>query len=87
MENPRSWSPVRQEINKALDYRSPGSEQAASVLKHLSEKGHLKVDPGDDVRKTLADAIDDFARLLKSGFCGKSLAGIVEDKLTEAGLL
>lgn len=88
MKSPLMWSATTNLINQALDYQSPGKEQASKVVRALKEKSLLKEDVfTSEMEEAMADEVDNYKRMLDTGFCGRSLAEILDSNLHTWGAL
>ena len=75
-------------VSQAIDYRSPGNEQAAAVIRTLRENSLMKEDVlTTEMQEILASAIDKYQQLLPTGYVRSSLDAVVIGLLTTWNVL
>jgi hypothetical protein len=87
MENLMSWTPTHEVIATGLDYVSPGSEQAARVVKALRDKSLLNDQFTDQMQTEMSAKIDRYMQLIATGYAGSSLESAIIGLLTNWSVL
>lgn len=79
---------IHQVVSKALDYQSPGVEQATNVIQALKDHSMINVDQFTPAMLTaLSNEIDKYHQLLPTGYVNGSLDALVVRLLSSWNVL